>query len=111
MNIDTTTIGGRIKKSRVDAGYTQEELAEILHLDYKSTISNYENNVRDISPQLLEKLCVALNVSADYIILGDKVDNIDPVINHASSILLNLKTDEAKSAAAIILKQIEILDK
>ena len=42
--IDVTTVGGRIKKLRTDAGYTQEELAATLHLEGKSAISNYENN-------------------------------------------------------------------
>lgn len=41
--IDVTTVGGRIKKLRTDAGYTQEELAARLHLEGKSAISNYEN--------------------------------------------------------------------
>jgi len=31
--IDVTTVGGRIKKLRTDAGYTQEELAARLHLE------------------------------------------------------------------------------
>lgn len=42
--IDVTTVGGRIKKLRTDAGFTQEELAIELHLEGKSAISNYENN-------------------------------------------------------------------
>ena len=41
--IDVTTVGGRIKKLRTDAGYTQEELAARLYLEGKSAISNEEN--------------------------------------------------------------------
>ncbi|SFO18319.1 Helix-turn-helix domain-containing protein [Pseudobutyrivibrio sp. JW11] len=111
MNIDTTTIGGRIKKSRIDAGYTQEKLAELIGLEGGSAISNYENNRRYLYQDLLQKLCAALNVSADYILFGDTPDNADPVTNQASNILFQLKSDEAKSAAVVILKQIEILDK
>lgn len=33
--IDVTTVGGRIKKLRTDAGFTQEELAIELHLEGK----------------------------------------------------------------------------
>lgn len=47
--IDVTTVGGRIKKLRTDAGFTQEELAIKLHLEGKSAISNYENNSRGVS--------------------------------------------------------------
>ena len=38
--IDVTTVGGRIKKLRTDAGFTQEELAARLHLEGQSAISN-----------------------------------------------------------------------
>lgn len=36
--IDVTTVGGRIKKLRTDAGLSQEQLAEKLHLEGKSAI-------------------------------------------------------------------------
>ena len=62
--IDVTTVGGRIKKLRTDAGYTQEELAEKLHLEGKSAISNYENNSRGVSAEMLNQLSRLFHVSA-----------------------------------------------
>ena len=52
-NRKVTTVGGRIKKLRTDAGFTQEELAIELHLEGKSAISNYENNSRGVQLRCL----------------------------------------------------------
>ena len=108
--IDVTTVGGRIKKLRTDAGFTQEELAEQLHLEGKSAISNYENNSRGVSAEMLTQLSRLFHVSADYILNGDTPDNLDPVINESIEILNNLKTDKAKQSALAMLKQIQILE-
>ena len=108
--IDVTTVGGRIKKLRTDAGYTQEELAEKLHLEGKSAISNYENNSRGVSAEMLTQLSRLFHISADYILNGDTPDNLDPIVNEAIEILNNLKTDKAKKSALEMLRQIQILE-
>ncbi len=108
--IDVTTVGGRIKKLRTDAGFTQSELATKLHLEGKTAISNYENNSRGISAEMLNQLCCLFHVTADYIVNGDTSDNLDPIINEAIEILNNLKTDKAKKSALEILKQIQMLE-
>ena len=108
--IDVTTVGGRIKKLRTDAGYTQEELAARLHLEGKSAISNYENNSRGVSAEMLTQLSRLFHVSADYILNGDSPDNLDPIVNEAIEILNNLKTDKAKKSALAMLRQIQILE-
>lgn len=108
--IDVTTVGGRIKKLRTDAGYTQEELAARLHLEGKSAISNYENNSRGVSAEMLTQLNRLFHVSADYILNGDSPDNLDPIMNEATEILNNLKTDKAKRSALDVLRQIQILE-
>ena len=108
--IDVTTVGGRIKKLRTNAGFTQEELAIKLHLEGKSAISNYENNSRGVSAEMLMQLSRLFHVSADYILNGDTPDNLDPIVNEAIEILNNLKTDKAKKSALEMLRQIQILE-
>lgn len=108
--IDVTTVGGRIKKLRTDAGYTQEELAARLHLEGKSAISNYKNNSRGVSSEMLTQLSRLFHVSADYILNVDSPDNLDPIMNEAIEILNNLKTDKAKRSALEVLRQIQILE-
>ena len=108
--IDVTTVGGRIKKLRTDAGYTQEELAARLHLEGKSAISNYENNSRGVSAEMLTQLSRLFHVSADYILNGDSPDNLDPIVNEAIEILNNLKTEKSKQSALAMFRQIQILE-
>ena len=91
-------------------GFTQEELAIKLHLEGKSAISNYENNSRGVSAEILTQLSRLFHVSADYILNGDSPDNLDPIVNEAIEILNNLKTDKAKKSALEMLRQIQILE-
>lgn len=108
--IDTATVGGRIKNLRIDAGLTQDQLAEKLHLEGKSAISNYENNSRDVSSERLAQLSSLFHVPADYILNGDAEENLDSTVNEAIEILNNLKTEKAKQAALAMLRQIQILE-
>lgn len=97
--IDVTTVGGRIKKLITNAGFNQEQLAEKLHLEGKSAISNYENNSRGVSAEMLTQLGTIFHVSTDYILNGDAPDVLDSIVNEAIEILNNLKTDKAKKSA------------
>ena len=45
--INEATLGQKIKATRIRKGYTQEELAEVMHIP-KSTLSAYENDKVDI---------------------------------------------------------------
>ena len=80
------------------------------HRKAKSAISNYENNSRGVSAELLTRLSRLFHVSADYILNGDSSDNLDPIVNEAIEILNNLKTDKAKQSALAMLRQIQILE-
>lgn len=76
----------------------------------ESAISNYENNSRGVSAEMLIQQSRLLHVSADYILNGDSPDNLNPVVNEAIEILNNLKTDKAKKSALEMLRQIQILE-
>ena len=102
--IDVTTVGGRIKKLRTDAGFTQEELAVRLHLEGKSAISNYENNSRGVSAEMLTQLSRLFHVSADYILNGDMPDNLDPVVNEAIETVSNKNAESAKMSIRVLNK-------
>ena len=108
--IDVTTVGGRIKKLCTNAGFTQEQLAEKLHLEGKFAISYYENNSRGASAEMPTQLSHQFNVSADYILNGDVPDNLAPIVNETIGILNNLKTEKAKRSALEMLRQIQILE-
>lgn len=103
-NIDTTTMGGRIKKLRRDRGLSQEELAGLLHLENKASVSSYETNRRGISGDLAIRLAEVLCSSVSYILNGD--DETDDITFESIELLKKLRSDAVKQAA---LKQIKAL--
>ena len=64
-------IGRRIQISREQAGLTQEALAERLDLSTQF-LSTVERGVAGASVETIVKLCGALNVSSDWLLLGKR---------------------------------------
>lgn len=61
------SIGEQLSEIRKDKGYTQEKLAEVLHVT-KSTLSNYENNRRTPDIAFIKAFSKLMDVSVDYIV-------------------------------------------
>lgn len=59
-------LGERIKQARIQAGLTQEQLAEILNLS-RGTIARYELGEIEPKIQNLASIAEVLHVSADYL--------------------------------------------
>ena len=56
------TVGEKIRKYRIEAGYTQRELARMSRLS-ESAIRNYELGNRTPSPDQIEKIAASLRIS------------------------------------------------
>lgn len=67
MNLE---IGERVRLVRVSRGLSREELAELLGIS-ALFVGYIECGQRGMSIATLQKICKALNVSADYILLGN----------------------------------------
>ncbi len=63
-------IGTNIQAARERAGYTQEELSELLGMT-PNHLSAIERGVSGISLDALQKLCLLLGISADYVLFGE----------------------------------------
>ena len=63
-------IGERIKKKRIEMGYTQHELGEILGVS-KVSICGYETGTRTPTVSMFLKLSKALNLPIDYMLGND----------------------------------------
>ena len=57
----------RLKKLRIENGYTQEQIAFILHTRQEQ-YSKYENGKRELPIKHLIALCCLYRVSADYVL-------------------------------------------
>lgn len=67
-------INERIRKAREKKGLLQKELAELLNVN-RVTITNIENGKNKGNFDILKKLCDALEVTPNYIILGQEKGN------------------------------------
>ncbi|MGJ8524133.1 hypothetical protein R84981_002851 [Carnimonas sp. R-84981] len=64
------SIGGRIKKARLDAGMTQPELAKACGWASQGRVSNYERDLREPKSSDVEVLAKALRVTEGWIWTG-----------------------------------------
>ena len=67
MHSRTMALGNQIRRLRIQGGYTQQELADRLHVT-KAMISAYEQDKRAPSYTKLIELALLFNVSTDYLL-------------------------------------------
>ena len=93
-------MGSRIASCRHERGLTQEALSEKMDVSIQM-VSNLEQGKKAIRPENLIKLCLALQVSADYILLGNT--------QHQSSELAQKIESLSPSDQALLLQLIQRL--
>ena len=59
-------VGNRLKESRKQAGYTQDQVAKLMYMTQQQD-SRFENGVFELNYQQIIKLCQLYNISADYL--------------------------------------------
>lgn len=57
----------RIKDLRTERGMTQKDLAELLGV-VRTTLSNYENEINQLDPQTIRRLCEIFGCTSDYLL-------------------------------------------
>ncbi len=68
MKIDYNAIGNRIKELRIKHGLSQEDVAERAEMSVVH-LGNIENAKTKLSVEILIKICYALDVTPDYILV------------------------------------------
>lgn len=86
MEVDYKKVGDKIRKARTAKKLTQENLAEQTNLSI-THISAIENAVSKFSVDALVNISAALNISMDWLLLGDERNNlyIEHQVNRALS--------------------------
>lgn len=74
MNYDTKRSGERIRQLRIQNGYTQERLAEVLKID-QSFLSRIESGTKGCSVDLFVQFSDIFRVSLDFLILDHEPEN------------------------------------
>ena len=95
---DYFQIGSRIKQLRKNSGMTQREVAKKLELPF-STYSNYENNNREPSFDILQKISKVLNVSFSHLVAEEELADTEhlkfqKLQNYLEEIEVALEHDE-----------------
>ena len=75
IGIGDVMICGRIKNLREDKDWTQQEIADMLHI-CRSTYSAYENGANAVPLEILIKISNIYKTSVDYVL--DLTDNKAP---------------------------------
>lgn len=91
-----TTFGQRLRQLRKENQLTTVQLGKILESD-NSSISRYENDLRDPKPHFIEKACKYFGVTSDYL-LGVSDERIPTE-------KLPARFDTAEDAIAFLIKQ------
>ena len=65
----------KLRQLRLNNGYTQEKLANLLSLHSTTTIANYESGLSEPSINILIKLATVFNCSMDYLIDRNSIDD------------------------------------
>ena len=108
--IDTRTVGGRIKYLRKQLGMSQEELGWALKMEGKSAVYGYESNRRGLSGDVLVDLAKILRTTPEYIMSGTTSAEEDPYISAAIVLLKELKTDKARKAALEHIRLVAMME-
>lgn len=94
----------RLKYLRTARGENLEKVAEYLNVSIQ-TISNYENEKRDMTPDTIIKLAEYFGVSTDYL-LG-KSDIRNPENTNLDKLQIGLSTKDYTNISDTQIKQIE----
>ena len=74
------TLGTRIAELRVENGFSQQELADLIGVNSAKVISSWENGVHNPSAKQIRKLCEELHCSPSYFIpVKDYESDLSPV--------------------------------
>lgn len=99
LGLDYGKLGVRIREARKAKGYTQERLSEIVGVSANHLSRVETNNGGVISLPALVKICNALGVGMDYLL----VDSLDAAA--ADVLALNALGEEDKQYIQVIVRE------
>jgi len=102
-------IGANIQALRDVAGYTQDELSELIGIT-PNHLSAIERGVSGISLENLQKLCRILGVSSDCIIFGTMPDNEEMTIAHKIASIDAKYQKQVKKVLSALLEMSAVKD-
>ena len=102
MSYICENIGERLRRKRLDVGYTQEHLAELADM-HPTYIGQVERGEKNITIESLEKICIALNYPMDELFFN--IHTMNSLNQHAKEcydLIINQPIDDQKKLCVII---------
>ncbi|HEY8528634.1 MAG TPA: helix-turn-helix transcriptional regulator [Paenibacillaceae bacterium] len=101
-----TTFGKRLKQARGRRGLTQNQVAEMLGIDF-TTLSKYENDKSQPDHQTLRELASMYEVSIDWLLTGERLPNAGIPPNRLT--VGDVEEELTDEEAARLLEYLEML--
>lgn len=93
MALDYKLIGERLKKARIQKGYTQDKLSEMINVSI-AYLSRIETGQAHINLKRLNELCGILGVSEAFILNGAANNSVSYLNDELNSILKDCTPDK-----------------
>lgn len=100
-------IGANIQSAREQARYTQEQLSEQIGVT-PNHLSAIERGAAGASFEVIERICLTLSVSADYLLFG-KADTGSPVLRLAQQ-LTEAAPEHREQIRTILIALLEMVE-
>jgi transcriptional regulator with XRE-family HTH domain len=104
MEVNYKEVADRIFHRRKELGITQKKLYELTNIS-KTQISNIENCYSKPSIDTVLKLCTALDITPDYLLLG--VKKIDNAVLNRIAAKAQLSTEEQQNLVYEFVKMLK----
>ena len=95
MSLDYSIIGERLKKARIEKGYTQEQLAEKIDVSV-AFLSRIERGKSKVNLNRLNQLCDLLDISEGNVLTGVGNTSSHYLDKEFSDLLKNCPPDKLK---------------
>ena len=99
--MERAALGKRIRESRINKGYTQQDLADLAKIGVVY-ISEIERGVKMPSLNIFIKIIDALDVSADYVLRDALPSGKEYICMEITEKLLTLTPSQRKTATDIL---------
>ena len=104
-NFNPRAVGERLKKARLDKGYTQEQIVHRLGYKAVSTVSSHECGTRMPRPEELNALAILYGVSVDWLFTGEEIRVFSDANSKTAPTFNDRTTQKAKDMYTRLLKE------
>ena len=107
--MERAALGKRIRESRIQKGYTQQDLADQAEIGVVY-LSEIERGIKMPSMNIFVKIIDTLDVSADYVLRDELSSGKEYIYDEITQQLKNRTTKQRKTAADILSVYLRSLD-